>query len=147
MGRIFKFNLGKSNLRITASILGDTVFVVEVDKNSPAEKAGIFRGSIIISVNDVVASHSSIDNNYKELISQLECNIGDTVTIKLKKHNSDEIITKKMVCFEYAAQSITGYFVFSKERVLMCKFSHFLTETDKELKSYYLVLKKTKYPL
>ena len=60
------------------------IYVQSVEKNSPAEKAGLKSGDIIIAINDIEVS--SVAYLKYELYKY---NIGEVITIKVKRNNQE----------------------------------------------------------
>ena len=74
-------SIANVNANSRAARLGqipDGVFITEVEKNSPAEKAGLLAGDIVVEVNDTVITDT------EELIALVgKYNAGDTLAVKV----------------------------------------------------------------
>ena len=73
----------------------DGVMVAQVYEKSPAEKAGIKKGDIILSVDDVDLAKLKKDNESVMKISTLvsEKKVGDTITLKLLSGGQEKTVT------------------------------------------------------
>lgn len=81
-----------SNNAVSQGILPRGAFVTEVDEGSPAEKAGIQAGDIIVEVDGVIVSSSD------ELVAQVKNGKraeGDTITIKL--YRAENVLTAQYI--------------------------------------------------
>ncbi len=126
------YQVGKTaSTGIRTTFFSDSIFIYSIDKFSPAEEAGILRGSWLVSVNGIAATMPNI----KQLDSALKCNPGDTVSIKWMNYNSLELKESVLVCKEYEAPSISAYFVFPDKKTAYILLSHFSSNSLNELKS------------
>ncbi len=73
----------------------DGVMVAQVYEKSPAEKAGIKKGDIILSIDDVDLAKLKKDNESVMKISTLvsEKKVGDTITLKLLSGGQEKTVT------------------------------------------------------
>ena len=81
MTEVASYNNGNSERNDTNPQLGqipDGVFITEVEKNSPAEQAGLLAGDIFVDVDDTVITDA---NQLKSLIGQHKA--GDTLKVKV----------------------------------------------------------------
>ncbi len=130
--KFFNSNQGKKeSIGLTLQVFSDTVFVLDIDKNSPAEKSGIKRGNVILEVDGVAANA----NNYKEVQQKMYGNEGDTVSIKYLNYKSLEIKQAELIYKKYQEPSLSTFFILPKEKMAYIKIKRFSTETPKELKA------------
>lgn len=99
-------NLNTSNTYVRSGRVPMGAYVSEVEKNSPAEKAGIQVGDIIVDVNDTVISSSSDLTN---AVGQYDA--GETLNIKLFRVpgglDSDSITSDDIDNGEYIDLQVT----------------------------------------
>ena len=71
-------NMNTSNYAVANGIVPNGAYVTEVEKNSPAEKAGLKVADIVVAVDDTVVDSS------KQMVSLLQNKqVGDTVKLKV----------------------------------------------------------------
>lgn len=74
-------------VHIAPNIKNKTVQIIGVMKNSPAAKAGIQAGDVIISVDGVESKYEE----YSKVGASIRGEIGTTVVLKIKKNNTKEV--------------------------------------------------------
>lgn len=129
--KYFYSNQGQTeSIGITTQLLADTIFILDIDQNSPAEDAKIQRGGVLISVNNIEANV----NNYYKINSELRAKEGDTILVKWMNYKSLEVKTVSLVCKKYDEPSIASYFVIPDINTAYIKISRFSTKTYEEFK-------------
>ncbi len=73
---------GKVEMGVTLSDTDKGVYIVKVEKNSNAEKAGIIKGDYLLSINDIEISSSA---DVKSVLSKLS--VGDSVKLVISRDN------------------------------------------------------------
>ena len=139
--RYFNTTQGKTvSIGLSIKLLGDTIFIFDVDKNSPAELAGIKRGNVLFSVNDIKVTKNNVNDINKSLFVQE----GDSIVVKWMDYNSLELKTATLICKEYMVPSITANFILKKDSILFVKIDNFSIETGAEIKKIANELKNEK---
>ena len=128
------------SIGIKVKELSDTIFIYDVDENSPAYKAGIRCGNVLIAVNDIPATKENKD----KIVEALSAEEGDSIIVKWMNYYSLELHVDKLICEKYFIPSITTDFIFNDNNILYMKIDRFTGETGNEIQALADKLKKKK---
>ena len=104
------------------------IIVTTVFKNSNADKKGVQAGDIITHVNDQPLKSLSYDS----ALQKMKGKIGDTINLKLKKVNSEKLISLSIPLKKIKIPSVQGIQI--KPGLFYIQISSFRANTYKELK-------------
>lgn len=123
---------------VTFQILNDTIHVMDVVADGPAEKLGMFPGDRIIKVNDSAATGDSINNEW--VMSRLRGKKGSMVKVEVARLGRDNIIFN-IKRDNIPLNSIDTWFMIDKE-VGYIALRRFALKSDEELQNAIQDLKE-----
>jgi serine phosphatase RsbU (regulator of sigma subunit) len=82
-------------LGFTHELRKDTLVVTGIDKNLPADRAGVLPGDKVIEVDG--HKISGVGLNYYDIDKYLNISAGDTVQLAIKRENTDSLITINLI--------------------------------------------------
>lgn len=123
---------------VTFQILNDTIHVMDVVADGPAEKLGMFPGDRIIKVNDSAATGDSINNEW--VMSRLRGKKGSMVKVEVARLGRDNIIFD-IKRDNIPLNSIDTWFMIDKE-VGYIALRRFAQKSDEELQNAIKDLKE-----
>lgn len=123
---------------VTFQILNDTIHVMDVVADGPAEKLGMFPGDRIIKVNDSAATGDSINNEW--VMSRLRGKKGSMVKVEVARLGRDNIIFD-IKRDNIPLNSIDTWFMIDKE-VGYIALRRFALKSDEELQNAIQDLKE-----
>ncbi len=116
---------------ISYQSIEDSVYILSVLENSPAQKAGLFPGDIIISVDDKsVSGKNQVKNNLRQLIGGKK---GTLVHLKIKRPNQEQIVSFDIERDKIPVNSIDAVYK-SKELIGYIHLTRFSATSAVELK-------------
>ena len=123
---------------VTFQLLNDTIHVMDVVADGPAEKLGMFPGDRIIKVNDSAATGDSINNEW--VMSRLRGKKGSMVKVEVARLGRDNIIFD-IKRDNIPLNSIDTWFMIDKE-VGYIALRRFAQKSDEELQNAIKDLKE-----
>lgn len=123
---------------VTFQILNDTIHVMDVVADGPAEKVGMFPGDKIVKVNDSAATGDSINNEW--VMSRLRGKKGSMVKVEVARIGKDNIIFD-IKRDNIPLNSIDTWFMIDKE-VGYIALRRFALKSDEELQNAIQDLKE-----
>ncbi|MDO5760317.1 MAG: S41 family peptidase [Bacteroidota bacterium] len=123
---------------VTFQLLNDTIHIMDVVAEGPAEKVGIFPGDRIIKVNDTVATGDSITNDW--VISRLRGKKNTMVKVDIDRKGKG-MITFNIKRDNIPLNSIDTWFMIDKE-IGYVSLRRFAQKSDEELRNAITDLKK-----
>ena len=116
---------------VTFQLLNDTIHVMDVVADGPAEKVGMFPGDKIVKVNDSAATGDSIDNEW--VMSRLRGKKGSMVKVEVARIGKDNIVFD-IKRDNIPLNSIDTWFMIDKE-VGYIALRRFAQKSDEELQN------------
>lgn len=116
---------------VTFQLLNDTIHVMDVVADGPAEKVGMFPGDKIVKVNDSAATGDSIDNEW--VMSRLRGKKGSMVKVEVARTGKDNIVFD-IKRDNIPLNSIDTWFMIDKE-VGYIALRRFAQKSDEELQN------------
>jgi len=116
---------------VTFQMLNDTIHVMDVVADGPAEKVGMFPGDKIVKVNDSAATGDSIDNEW--VMSRLRGKKGSMVKVEVARIGKDNIVFD-IKRDNIPLNSIDTWFMIDKE-VGYIALRRFAQKSDEELQN------------
>ena len=116
---------------VTFQILNDTIHVMDVVADGPAEKLGMFPGDKIVKVNDSAATGDSIDNEW--VMSRLRGKKGSMVKVEVARIGKENIVFD-IKRDNIPLNSIDTWFMIDKE-VGYIALRRFAQKSDEELQN------------
>lgn len=116
---------------VTFQLLNDTIHVMDVVADGPAEKVGMFPGDKIVKVNDSTATGDSIDNEW--VMSRLRGKKGSMVKVEVARIGKDNIVFD-IKRDNIPLNSIDTWFMIDKE-VGYIALRRFAQKSDEELQN------------
>lgn len=116
---------------VTFQLLNDTIHVMDVVADGPAEKVGMFPGDKIVKVNDSAATGDSIDNEW--VMSRLRGKKGSMVKVEVARTGKENIIFD-IKRDNIPLNSIDTWFMIDKE-VGYIALRRFAQKSDEELQN------------
>ncbi len=116
---------------VTFQLLNDTIHVMDVVADGPAEKVGMFPGDKIVKVNDSAATGDSIDNEW--VMSRLRGKKGSMVKVEVARTGKENIVFD-IKRDNIPLNSIDTWFMIDKE-VGYIALRRFAQKSDEELQN------------
>ncbi len=137
--KIFWDDLGGEFEGIGVEIVVDNgrAKILTVLDNSPAKKAGLEAGDVILAVDDTDVSGKSLG----EIASMIQGNAGTEVVLTVLR-GTEELLDISLVREKMKADSV---YIDSREEVLIVRIIRFDEDTDKEFKNKLVDYDLTKY--
>lgn len=125
-----------SGVGVSFQIVNDTVVVVDVIADGPAEKVGMLNGDKIISANDSVLTGKNATQD--KVFKTLRGPKGTEVKLKVKRSNSDKLLDFDVVRDDIPVNSVDAVYMADKENGIgYLKVSKFGRNTFEE---FYMAL-------
>ena len=108
-------------------ILNDTILVISVTPDGPADKAGLLRGDQILKINDFRSAGNQI--NSSKVVKEIRGKSGTSVSLRVKRGNV--IKTLNVVRGKITISSIDVAYMLNRETGYV-KISRFGDQTDED---------------
>lgn len=114
---------------VTFQLLNDTIHVMDVVADGPAEKVGMYPGDKIVKVNDSVATGKEVNNDW--VLSHLRGKKGSKVKVTVERNGRGEL-EFNMIRDKIPLNSIDTWFMIDKE-IGYISLRRFAQKSDEEL--------------
>lgn len=114
---------------VTFQLFNDTIHVMDVVADGPAEKVGMYPGDKIVKVNDSVATGKEINNDW--VLSHLRGKKGSKVKVTVERNGKGEL-SFNMIRDKIPLNSIDTWFMIDKE-IGYISLRRFAQKSDEEL--------------
>ena len=101
-----------SGIGISFVMVNDTIGVVEVISGGPSEKVGLMAGDKIVTIDDSVATGSTMTNS--EVMKRLRGAKGSKVKLGIKRQNTAKTLTFTVTRGDIPVNSVDAYYMIDK---------------------------------
>lgn len=101
-----------SGIGISFVMVNDTIGVVEVISGGPSEKVGLMAGDKIVTIDDSVATGSTMTNS--EVMKRLRGSKGSKVKLGIKRQNTAKTLTFTVTRGDIPVNSVDAYYMIDK---------------------------------
>ena len=101
-----------SGIGISFVMVNDTIGVVEVISGGPSEKVGLMAGGKIVTIDDSVATGSTMTNS--EVMKRLRGSKGSKVKLGIKRQNTAKTLTFTVTRGDIPVNSVDAYYMIDK---------------------------------
>ena len=101
-----------SGIGISFVMVNDTMGVVEVISGGPSEKVGLMAGDKIVTIDDSVATGSTMTNS--EVMKRLRGSKGSKVKLGIKRQNTAKTLTFTVTRGDIPVNSVDAYYMIDK---------------------------------
>ena len=101
-----------SGIGISFVLVNDTIGVVEVISGGPSEKVGLMAGDKIVTIDDSVATGSTMTNS--EVMKRLRGSKGSKVKLGIKRQNTAKTLTFTVTRGDIPVNSVDAYYMIDK---------------------------------
>lgn len=101
-----------SGIGISFVMINDTIGVVEVISGGPSEKVGLMAGDKIVTIDDSVATGSTMTNS--EVMKRLRGSKGSKVKLGIKRQNTAKTLTFTVTRGDIPVNSVDAYYMIDK---------------------------------
>ncbi len=129
-----------SGIGVQFTILEDTIYVINVVKNGPSERAGIKAGDRIVSINDTAFTGKSVNN--EKILKTLRGDKGSSVKIGVKRFKTKDVLQFKVIRDDIPVYSIDARYKIGNE-IGYIKLGSFGVNAHSEFLEAYAFLQKS----
>jgi carboxyl-terminal processing protease len=113
------------------TILNDTLTVLSIAENSPADKAELKVGDKILFINNI----SAIKTDRMEALKMISGDSGSVVSLIIQKFPTDELKAVNIVRSQFESFSVNAYYILPNSNIGYINMNHFSELSDKEFET------------
>lgn len=118
-----------SGIGVEYQIIEDTIFILAVRDNAPAQKAGLKQGDKILKIDDEIAAGNHINNSW--VSNKIRGERDTEVILGVERHGFEELIKISVKRDNISTYSVDAYFMLDNETGYV-KISRFMRTTVSE---------------